>query len=350
MIGNAHDELHGGRYYNPECKLRNGFIRNGHVFHFFSPRDVARSSTIFRSSRIGQRHSNEAFLKTVRVFKPDMIVFVHSVHITNESFFEAKRINPGVRVAQICVDPLFRSKISDVLAERVEIADATFVTTAGEALKTYTRPGALISFIPNWIDPAIDTGRSFETSQQNFDVFFAARSHIGEYDDDPRFVFPREIEKSGDISINIRGVDGRPIVQGAAFYENIIDARMGLNLNGDRQGNVKEPAPLTLRYLYNSDRVAQIMGCGLLAISTRANRLFELFNENEEMIFADTMEETLEVIRRYKRDDNKRRLIAKAGWLKFHRDYSVDVITQYIEDVTFEKSLRQNYQWPTTLY
>jgi len=350
LIGNAHDELHGGRYYNPESKLRNGFIRNGHVVHFFSPRDVARASTIFRSSRIGQKHSNRAFLDTVRVFKPEMIVFIHSVHITNESLFEAKRIMPGVRLVQICVDPLFRSKISDVLSRRVDIADATFVTTAGDALKTYARPGASVSFVPNWIDPAIDTGRAFDTDTQAFDVFFAARSHIGDYEGDPRFEFPLAIEKQGDISINIRGVDGRPIVQGAAFYDNIMDARMGLNLNGDRQGNGKDPAPFSLRYLYNSDRVAQVMGCGLLAISTRANHLFELFPENEEMVFADTLDEVLEVIRRYKRDDHERRRIAEAGWRKSHRDYSVDIVTQYIEDVALEKSLRRAYQWPTTLY
>ena len=85
FIGNAHHDLHGDRYYNPEAKLANGFVRNGHSVYFLSPKDVARSSTIFRSSRIGQKHSNAAFLETVRVYKPDMIAFIHSVHITNES-------------------------------------------------------------------------------------------------------------------------------------------------------------------------------------------------------------------------------------------------------------------------
>jgi Glycosyl transferases group 1 len=350
LVGNAHHDLNGARYYNPEAKLHNGFVRNGHAVHFFSPKDIARSSTIFRSSRIGQKHSNAAFLDTVRIFKPQMIVFIHSVHITEESFLAAKAIQPGVRLAQICVDPLFRPKNRAVLERRAAIADASFITTAGPAIGICGRPGAPVSFIPNWIDPAIETGRAFERSDLAWDVFFAARAHVGEYEGDPRFVFPLAIESSGDISIDIHGVDGRPALHGAAFYERMTTAKMGLNLNGDRQGRVPEPAPAELRYLYNSDRVAQVMGSGLLALSTRANRLYEMFAEGETMVFADTLDEMFETIRRYKRDDQARRKIAEAGWRKAHADYSVDLVTRYIEEVTFEKPLSHAYQWPTEFY
>lgn len=350
LVGNAHHDLNGARYYNPEAKLKNGFIRNGHVVHFFSPKDVARSSTIFRSSRIGQKYSNAGFLECVRIFKPDMIVFIHSVHITDESFAEAKRIRPGVRLVQICVDPLFRPKNVVVLERRKAIADATFVTTAGEALKPYARKNSVVSFIPNWVDPSIETGRAFTESDQRFDVFFAARAHVGEYEGDPRFTFPVAVRNSGDLTIDLHGVDGRPALHGAAFYEHMNDARMALNLNGDRQGNVKDPAPLNLRYLYNSDRVAQVMGSGLLAVSTRANHLFEMFSEGEEMVFADTVDEMLETLRRYKHDDVARRRIAEAGWRKSHAEYSVDLVTRYIEEVSFERALSHDYQWPTTLY
>lgn len=350
LVGNAHHELHGARYYNPEAKLYNGFVRNGHSVYFFSPKEIARSSTIFRSSRIGQKYSNSAFLDTVRVFKPDMIVFIHSVHITDESFAEAKRIRPGVRLVQICVDPLFRPKNIAVLQRRKAVADATFVTTAGPALKSYVQKGAVISFIPNWVDPAIETGRAFERTDQQFDVFFAARAHVGEYEGDPRFVFPLALERAGDIAIDIHGVDGRKPIHGAAFYEHMTNAKIGLNLNGDRQGAVSQAAPEELRYLYNSDRVAQVMGSGLLALSTRANRLFEMFPEGEMMVFADTVDEMIEQVRRYKRDDADRRRIAEAGWRKSHAEYSVDRITRYIEEVTFERPLSHTYQWPTTLY
>ncbi|OYZ31315.1 MAG: hypothetical protein B7Y31_12400, partial [Novosphingobium sp. 16-62-11] len=41
LVGNAHERAHGGRCYTVERKLANGFVRNGHLVHFFSDRDVA---------------------------------------------------------------------------------------------------------------------------------------------------------------------------------------------------------------------------------------------------------------------------------------------------------------------
>ena len=350
LIGNAHQDLQGHRYYNPEAKLANGFVRNGHCVYFLSPKDVARSSTIFRSSRIGQKHSNAAFLETVRVYKPDMIAFIHSVHITNESFAEARNIKSGVRIAQICVDPLFRAKNQAFLDRRADFVDATFITTAGDTLARYARVNGRVSFVPNWVDPAIEVGRAFEKSDQSNDVFFAARVHVGEYSDDPRLAFPLALDMAEGISVDYYGFNGRPPLHGALFYERMADSRMGLNLNGDRDGSLLSPAAPALRYLYNSDRVAQVMGSGLMAISTRANRLFELFSEGEEMAFADTKEELLEVVRRYKVDDLARRKIAQAGWLKSHQEFSVDLITRYIEEVSFERPLSHAYQWPTRLW
>ena len=68
------------------------------------------------------------------------------------------------------------------------------------------------------------------------------------------------------------------------------------------------------------------------------------------MVFADTVEEMLETVRRYKRDDNERRIIAEAGWRKSHAEYAVDLVTRYIEEVSFERTLSHNYLWPTELY
>jgi hypothetical protein len=68
------------------------------------------------------------------------------------------------------------------------------------------------------------------------------------------------------------------------------------------------------------------------------------------MVFADTVDEMLETLRRYKRDDAERRRIADAGWRKSHAEYSVDLVTRYIEEVSFERAFSHDYQWPTTLY
>jgi len=248
------------------------------------------------------------------------------------------------------VDPLFRVKNQSVLDRRADFVDATFITTAGEALSRYSRPHGAVAFLPNWVDAAIETGRAFERTDQLNDVFFAARVHVGEYDQDPRLIFPLALEADDGVSIAYHGINGRPSLQGAPFYENIVKCRMGLNLNADRDGDQSVPADPKLRYLYNSDRIAQLMGCGLLTISTRANQLFELFEEGREMVFADSKEELLEVVHRFQRDDAARRTIAQAGWRKSHQEFSVDLVTRYIEEVSFGKALSHAYQWPTRLW
>ena len=125
---------------------------------------------------------------------------------------------------------------------------------------------------------------------------------------------------------------------------------MGLNLNSDRLGGTSVAAPADQLDLYNSDRISQIMGCGLLAISMRVNGLGALFGEDEEMAFADTPDEVAEVVRRYKRDDAARRRVAEAGWRKSHGELNERLVARYIEEVTFGRPLSHPYVWPTRLW
>ena len=81
------------------------------------------------------------------------------------------------------------------------------------------------------------------------------------------------------------------------------------------------------------------MGCGLLTLSFRVNQLMELFEEDREMAFADTPEEMLDAVLRYKRDDAKRREIAEAGWRKSHEELNERLAARYIEEVAFRRPL-----------
>ena len=192
IVGNAGERYFAERFYIVERKLANGFTRNGHLVHFFSDRDVARNGTLFRSSRAGRGVANVRFLEVVRNFQPDLIVIAHSSLITTTNLAEAKRIAPGPRLAQICVDPLFRAVNVDFLKDRARVVDATFVTTAGAALAQFASATNVSSYFPNPIDASIETGRGFERTDQAFDVFFAANA-AGDRTDDWRRTTPRLI-------------------------------------------------------------------------------------------------------------------------------------------------------------
>ena len=347
LVGNAHERAHGGRCYTVERKLANGFVRNGHLLHFFSDRDVARAGSIFRSSRAGRGAANREFLDVVRAFAPDFVAFPHSTLLATDTLAAARDMRPGLRLAQFCVDPLFRPSNVGFLSDRSRIVDATFVTTAGAALAAFSRPDAPACYMPNPIDASVETTRGFERSDQTYDVFWAARAGQGDHPADPRVIFPLHLAAQEDLAVDYHGIDGRPQLFGTGYFDRLNDARMGLNLNSDRLGGESDRAPADQLDLYNSDRISQIMGCGLLAISMRVNGLSALFGEDEEMAFADTPEEVVEVVRRYKRDDFARRRVAEAGWRKSHGELNERLVARYIEEVAFGRSLSHPYVWPT---
>ena len=349
VVANFGERYFGERFYIVERKLANGFTRNGHLSYLFSDRDVARTGTIFRSSRAGRKVANARFLEVVRNLEPDLIVVAHSSPITTETLAESKRAGVGARIAQVCVDPLFRGVNVEFLADRAKVVDATFVTTAGAALARFKSATNVSSYIPNPVDSSIETLRGFERRDQSFDVFFAANA-AGDRPGDARRTTPRLIAESGGATINYHGFGGRPGVYGSAYFHALANSRMALNINSDRAERAATRAPEDDLYLYNSDRIAQLMGCGLLTLSYRVNRLMELFEPNEEMIFADTPEEMRDAVLRFKRDDSRRREIAEAGWLKSHERFNERVVARYIEEVAFRRPLSQPYLWPTKLW
>jgi hypothetical protein len=346
LVGNAGERYDGERFYSVERKLANGFTRNGHLVYFFSDRDVARAGTLLRSSRAGRGVANARLLAAAKNFEPDLILIAHSSLIATETLARAKDLPSRPRLAQVCVDPLFRVVNTAFLLDRASVVDATFVTTAGAALARFSRGDNISCYIPNPVDASIETGRGFARSDQAFDLFFAANAS-GDDPGDARRATPRLIAATPGIAMDARGFDGRPPVFGASYFHALSGARMALNINSDRSETARAPAPAEELHLYNSDRVAQLTGSGLATLSFRVNQLMELFEENKEMVFSETPEDMRDAVLRLKRDDSERRRIAEAGWRKAHGCFNERLVARYIEEVTFRRTFSEDYSWPT---
>jgi hypothetical protein len=343
IIGNAGEREPGRRFYSVDRKLANGFLRNGHSVWFFSDRDVARASTLWRSSRAGRGAAQQKFREAVKNYAPHAIVLMHSSLIATETLADA-----GARIAQICVDPLFRKVNGEFLADRARVVDATFVTTAGAALKRFSSASNVSAFIPNPVDASVEDLSNFARDDLAYDVLFAANAG-GDRESDVRRVTPRLMQAS-ELACAFHGFDGAPGVYGADYFAALGQARMGLNLNSDRAETALVQAPPEELYLYSSDRVSQLVGCGLATLSFEVNRLMELFEPEREMAFAPTPEAMRDAALRLKRDDATRRRIAEAGWRKAHAAYNERLVAQFIEDVLFRRPLTHAYAWPTTLW
>ena len=345
VIGNAGEREPGRRFSNVERKLANGFVRNGHSVWFFSDRDVARAATLFRSSRAGRGAVQEKLRDAVRNYAPQLVVLMHSGLIATQTLAEAKG---SARIAQVCVDPLFRKVNVEFLADRAREVDATFVTTAGAALRRFSTACNVSAFIPNPVDASIEDLRNFEREDLAVDVFFAANAG-GDREDDARRTTPRLMRAAG-LACGFHGFDGAPALYGAAYFAELGQARIGLNLNSDRAETAAAQAPEQELYLYSSDRVSQLLGCGLATLSFEVNRLMELFEPEREMVFAATPEAMVDAAVRLRRDHAARRRIAEAGWRKAHAAYNERLVARFIEEVTFRRPLSHAYAWPTALW
>src|SRR5665213_3212524 len=149
--------------------------RAGHLVVEFSDRAVARGSGPLRLRGTGGGWANRRFLQCVDELRPDLILLHFADAITNASLAEARRLSPGVRIADINIDPIDTPKNQRRLALRKGVADALFVTAAEPALGGHAGPKGFAAFFPNPVDASVETGRAFDIAAPPFDLLFPAR-------------------------------------------------------------------------------------------------------------------------------------------------------------------------------
>lgn len=351
VVGNGNQKHRGARYYDQALKLANGFIRNGHNVFFFSDRDHAYSLSqfatpgLFGSKAHKIKHISRTFLDICKHFKPDLIVFAHADLIAPEALLSAREILPKVKVAQFNVDIIFNAHNVKNIESKLEGVDATFITTAGAGLKKFSRLGKRVSYIPNIVDSSIEWPKVFARSDQPHEVFWALRALNGSAPGDRRIDYPLYLEASG-VKIDYHGMNGKPLLYDARYFEAINDAKMGINISQIwTRGHYEKAADEDL-YLYSSDRIAHYLGSGLLTFITRDHKLEELFTPDKEAVYFGSKEELLEKILYFRTHDDERKQIAKAGWEKAHTHYNERLIAKYLVEATFGERFSEDYRWP----
>ena len=108
---------------------------------------------------------------------------------------------------------------------------------------------------------------------------------------------------------------------------------MGLNLS---RGN-------TLKY-YSSDRIAQIIGNGLVTLIDEKTMYGDFFNNNE-MVFYKNVDDLSEKIIKFSKDDKLRKKIAKAGKIKYTKFFNSDNVAQFIINKSFNLKLNYKFLW-----
>jgi hypothetical protein len=323
-------------------KLSNGFTRNGHDVLDLSDRDMARAAG-FGHRRFGVGSANRTLLGLCRLHAPALLLLGHADVILPETLAEIRHALPDVRIVQWNVDPLFESDNVGRIESKLGVVDATLISTAGEALRPFVRPGKQVGFLPNPVDFSIETGRNHEIDELPFDLFYACgnparplRFLFGKYWNMNEFIETLAANCPA-VRMSLPGMFGQPKLFGHAYQAALEQAGAGLNVS--RRGDY---------FLYSSDRLAHLAGNGLAVCMERGSGYETLFSE-EEMVFVSSIEELAARLIELKNSPRRRREIAGAGRKRYHHLFNEVVIARYIEDVAFERLSAGAYEWPALL-
>ncbi|MDB9812450.1 glycosyltransferase [Candidatus Pelagibacter sp.] len=315
---------HDGRlFYNTGRRINNGFIKLGHTVLEFSDRDIinaVRSMTDLN----GSKTLNRKFLETVKNFKPNLIVIGHADLIYNASLEIIKKNYPDIKIAQWFLDRMDSEwKINRKRFEKkFNYVDANFCTTSPDIMNFKKKFD--IYYIPNPVDRAYEKLKIFKNKEFKNDVFFAMSHGVhrgvlkkGKHDIRQDFI-NKLIIKTPEINYSLHGVNNLQPVWADKYLQNINLSKMGLNLS---QGKA-------VKY-YSSDRISQMIGNGLLTFVDSKTQLSDFFT-NKEVIFYNNITDLSEKIIYYKKNDYKRALIAKNGWLKYFKYFDSTHICNFI--------------------
>jgi hypothetical protein len=268
------------RLYNISVgkKFTNGFIRNNHDVLEISDRDFLKNNKSF--SLIPNRKNFQSYLiETFKNYNPDLLFFGHTNNIDLNTIDEIKSINKNLIISQWNEDPVMPSldyskkNISNINLYS-NFVDHNFITTHPSIIKNQVKTDNFhFFFIP--VDKNIECFDVFNMNPKN-DLFYAMshgvnRAVLKEGIEDNRVQFlDTLVKKIPEVKYDFYGFSNRQPIWGNDFNNNLINSKMGLNLS---RGNPTK--------YYSSNRIASIMGNGLLTFVDKKVQMNDFFTENE---------------------------------------------------------------------
>jgi glycosyltransferase involved in cell wall biosynthesis len=342
-ITNFNERLDGRLFFNTGRRINNGFIRLGHSVLGFSDRDITKYYKSYKDFT-GSKTLNDKLKKTVYNYKPDLLVMGHSDLINAQQLGELKDDYPDIKIAQWFLDPLIKNgpdyeKNKKRILDKIDYLDANFLTTSPDKLDFLNKQNCKSYFIPNPTDPSFETLNNFNNNNCSTDVFYAISHgvHRGVLktgkSDERNFFINQLIDQTPNIKFDIYGLNNIQPIWADHYFKAISNSKMGLNLSRGE----------TLKY-YSSDRIAQIIGNGLVTLIDEKTMYSDFFSNNE-MVFYKDINDLSEKIIKISKDEKLRKKIAKAGKIKYTKYFNSNNVAQYIINKSFDLKLKNKYLW-----
>ena len=327
-------QKHNHRLFNISLgkKFTNGFVRNGHDVLEISDRDYLRNNKSF--SLIPNKINFQNFLiDTFKNYNPDVLFFGHTKNISLETLETIRSMNKNLIISQWNEDPVMnglnysKQNISNIKLY-ADYVDHNFITTHPSVIKNKINSNFHFFFVP--VDKNIERFDVYKLRPKN-DLFYAMshgvnRSILKPGTEDDRIKFlDLLIKKIPDIKYDFYGFLNKQPIWGNDFNNALINSKMALNLSRGR----------ATKY-YSSNRIASIMGNGLLTFIDKNVGMSDFFNK-EEIVFYSSINDLSDKIKFYSRNDKLRRIIAKKGKTKYFKLFNESKITKYMIDISIGK-------------
>ncbi len=320
------------RLYNISLgkKFTNGFIRNNHDVLEISDRDYLKGNKSFNI--FPNKNNFQNFLiETFKNYNPDLFFFGHTNNIEANTIRELKLINKNLIISQWNEDPIMpglaysKKNITNIKLYS-NLIDHNFITTDPSVVTEFKKKKFNFLFVP--VDRNIECFKVYNMRPKK-DLFYAMshgvnRAVLKEGSEDDRLSFlDKLIKKIPEIKYDFYGFSNRQPIWGNDFNNALINSKMGLNLSRGKP----------TKY-YSSNRIASIVGNGLLTFIDNKVQLNDIFSK-DEIIFYDNILDLADKIKFYAKKDAIRKKIAKKGRYKYFKLFNETRIAKYIVDISF---------------
>ena len=122
-------------------------------------------------------------------------------------------------------------------------------------------------------------------------------------------------------------------IWGDNFLNKISNSSMGLNLSRGKP----------IKY-YSSDRLAQLLGNGLLTFIDERTSFRDFLND-DQIIFYNSIEDLGYKLNKYKKDIKERIRIAKNGKNTYLKKFNSTLVADFILSKTFDYKSKNKFVW-----
>ena len=307
---------------NPRI-MSKGFMRHGHDVLEFSYRDMILRNSLIASKKWAvkwaKRKTDQMLLRMAQSYEPDLLFIMTFKLLDVETIRMLKEALPGARVMCWYID--MYDGADPAVAPIAKESEWLLSTGGGAILRTYKDVGVPhCAFMPFPSDPDLEYPREVADKWRSELLFTGKLRHGLRGQDAMREDLVRYLAEHK--AMTVWGGLGRPWLEGSDYLNAICGAKIAVSINAFNH----------IRF-YHSDRPVHYMGCGTFTLAKWVPDSDLLFENNRHLCYFSTIEECLELIERYQKDDQQRKKIAAAGMKRTHDGFRGERLAGYIVDL-----------------